>query len=159
MLWRVENGSRYYDCECPTPTDPTLQGRQKRPWLCLARQLSAMEKDRDDERGRADQMSVNFDYVWSLVEYIANSNGVEPGTWQSRVEAVRDIASGKVEGPLMTRFKAALAERDELRAAVKKLLLMWPQGDETANIPPYLIKELCKLVGVPEIESPKGDRQ
>jgi hypothetical protein len=51
-------------------------------------------------------------------------------------------------GAMMGKVEAVTVELITLKELVKKLLLMWPLDGQEANIPPYIIKELCRLVGV-----------
>jgi hypothetical protein len=70
---------------------------------------------------RLKQCEVNFNFILPVLDAVTFSQGLE-GSWQQRLEGLRDLATGKVKGPLKLeneRLRAELAEAVPFMAAVK----------------------------------------
>jgi ribosomal protein L32 len=73
------------------------------------------------ERLQASQEAKNFSYVMDVIDRIAFTHNVPFGTWQQRVDAVADLAYGRVKGPLQLDYERAVADRERLQQRVFEL--------------------------------------
>lgn len=87
---------------------------------CVENQLADAKARIAELEAIGKQANINFRFVLLVVEHIADTHDVSAGTWQDRVNAVMDLATGRVKGPLAKLYDEAKARIAELEAKLPK---------------------------------------